>query len=207
MSIPNGQNYPIFAQNAFITARDSTGKIVCANCHLLISVLYIEVPQSIFSSAIVAVRLIIPVVLSLKQLTGLIFWLTTVNLGCVLLVPDGFTLASGIRLRSSEKLLTEGIYLQPFSGTCNNIIVVGPIDCLILKRTCLLDFPILSHLKRCCSISYCSGTYYSVFGGVNLGRGQFYPTGDNSNTFRVVKSILSNLHSINFRANFWKLFF
>lgn len=169
--------------------------------------LYIGVPQSVFSSAIVALRLIIPVVLSLKQLAGLIFWLTRGNLGCVLLVPDGFTLASGIRLRSSEKLLTEGIYLQPFSCNCNNMIVVGPIDCLILKGTCLLDFPILSHLRRCCSISYCSGTYYSVFGGVNIGRGQFYPTGGNSNTFRVVKSILSNLHSVNVRTKLGKLFF
>jgi apocytochrome f len=204
--ISNGQSYPIFAQNAFTTARDSTGKIVCANCHLSASTLHIEVPQSVSSSTVMTLRLTIPAALSSKQLTSSASWLAHSNLGCVLLVPDGFTLAPGTRLRGSEKLLTEGIYLQPFNYNCNNTIVVGPIDCSALRSACSLDFPILSRSKGRCSTSYCPGTCYSVFGGANVGRGQFYPTGDSSNTLRATRSASLNLRLMGTRTGLGKLF-
>jgi apocytochrome f len=200
-----GQSYPIFALNAFTTARDSTGKIVCANCHLSASTLHIEVPQSVSSSTVMTLRLTIPAALSSKQLTSTASF-SGVNLGCVVLVPDGFTLAPGSRLRGAEKLLTEGIYLQPFNDACSNTIVVGPIDCSALRTACSLDFPILSRSKGRCSTSYCPGTCYSVFGGANVGRGQFYPTGDSSNTLRATRGPSLNIRILSSRASFLKVF-
>jgi len=127
----------------------------------------------------------LPVTLTSKQLAGVGSY-SAINIGCVVIVPLGFTVAPGIRFRGPEKLLSEGIYIQPFNNTCNNVVVVGPLDFVVLKSSALVDFPILSHLNtRCYSMSYAPGTYYSVFGGANLGRGQFYPTGDSSNTLRT----------------------
>jgi apocytochrome f len=180
-----GQSYPIFAQNAFTTARESTGKIVCANCHLSSSDLHIEVPQSVSSATVFTLRLTLPAALASKQLAGTGSY-SAVNIGCVVIVPPGFTVAPGTRLRGPEKLLSEGIYIQPFNSTCNNVVVVGPLDSAALRSSALIDFPILSRSNtRCCSTSYAPGTCYSVFGGANSGRGQFYPTGDSSNTLRA----------------------
>jgi apocytochrome f len=176
--------YPIFAQNAFTTARESTGKIVCANCHLSSSEVHMDVPQSVSAACVFTVRLTLPSAISSKQIGGTGSF-GGVNVGSVVLMPDGFTIAPGTRLRGAEKLLSEGIFIQPFNSTCNNVVVVGPLDSAALRAAGLLDFPILSRSNtRCCSTSYCPGTCYSLFGGANSGRGQFYPTGDSSNTVR-----------------------
>ncbi|KAL8213921.1 hypothetical protein R6Q57_003370 [Mikania cordata] len=41
--------YPIFAQQSYENPRETTGRIVCANCHLANKPVDIEVPQAIYS--------------------------------------------------------------------------------------------------------------------------------------------------------------
>ena len=50
VSISNA--YPIFAQQGYENPRETTGRIVCANCHLANKPVEIEVPQAVFPDTV-----------------------------------------------------------------------------------------------------------------------------------------------------------
>ena len=50
------------------------------------------------------------------------------NVGAVVIVPEGFKLAPKTRLDSDLKAKTKGVYITPYSPTKENILVVGPIS-------------------------------------------------------------------------------
>ena len=52
VSISNA--YPIFAQQGYENPRETTGRIVCANCHLANKPVEIEVPQAVFPDTVFA---------------------------------------------------------------------------------------------------------------------------------------------------------
>ncbi|KAH9800584.1 cytochrome f [Citrus sinensis] len=65
--------YPIFAQQGFENPREATGCIVCANCHLANKPVDIEVPHAV--------------------LPDTEFEAVALNVGAVLILPEGFELA------------------------------------------------------------------------------------------------------------------
>jgi apocytochrome f len=170
--------YPVFAQNAYQNPREATGRIVCANCHLASKPVEIEVPQAVLPDTVFEATVSIPYDTSIKQI-GANGKKATLNVGSVLILPEGFQLAPKERLPEEVKTKTKGVFVQPYSKEKPNILVVGPVagDTKgVLKE---IVFPILSpDPSTNKDVNYLN---YPVYVGGNRGRGQVYPTGEKSN--------------------------
>jgi len=167
--------YPVFAQNAYENPREATGRIVCANCHLAQKPVQIEMPQAVLPDTIFETVISIPYDTSIKQLIsngkkG------PLNVGAVLVLPEGFKLAPKDRLSDEAKDKTKGIFIQPYNNNKENILVVGPISG---DKNREIVFPILApDPAQNKSVHFLN---YPVFVGGNRGRGQVYPNGEKSN--------------------------
>jgi apocytochrome f len=109
---------------------------------------------------------------------------TGLNVGAVLVLPEGFKIAPEERLSEELKEKTKDIYYQPYSDTQENIVLVGPISGDEYSE---IVFPVLSpdpatdkniHFLK-----------YSVHAGGNRGRGQIYPTGERSNNNEYTSTV------------------
>ena len=60
-------SYPIFAQQAYESPREATGRIVCANCHLAQKPVEIETPQAVLPDTVFEAVVRIPYDLESKQ--------------------------------------------------------------------------------------------------------------------------------------------
>jgi len=167
--------YPVFAQQAYESPREATGRIVCANCHLASKPTLVEVPQAVLPDTVFETVVSIPYDLSSKQVTaggtrG------PLNVGAVVILPEGFQLAPKDRLSEELKAKTKGVFISPYSKTKPNILVVGPI---IGDKNQEIIFPILSPDPATNkSANYLN---YPIYVGANRGRGQVYPSGEKSN--------------------------
>ena len=167
--------YPFWAQQNYASPREATGKIVCANCHLAKKATRVEVPQAIFPDTVFKAVVEIPYDASVQQVAG-DGSRTGLNVGAVVMLPDGFTLAPQDRLSEDLKEETAGIYYTQYSDDQPNILLVGPISGDEHQE---IVFPILSPDPATDS-SIHFGKYQLHVGG-NRGRGQVYPTGEKSN--------------------------
>jgi apocytochrome f len=112
--------YPVFAQQAYENPREATGRIVCANCHLAQKPVEIEVPQAVLPDTVFEAVVSIPYDTSVKQITaggkrG------PLNVGAVLILPEGFKLAPKDRISADIKAKTKGVFVQPYSKEKTNI--------------------------------------------------------------------------------------
>ncbi|MEN9216495.1 MAG: apocytochrome f [Gloeomargarita sp. HHBFW_bins_162] len=167
--------YPFWAQQAYENPREATGRIVCANCHLAQKPVRLEVPQAVLPNQVFEAKVSIPYDTSVQQVyadgsTG------PLNVGAVVILPEGFTLAPEDRIPAEMKEKIEGVYYQPYSEDKDNILLVGPLPGDQYQE---IVFPILApdpatnkdvHFFK-----------YPIYLGGNRGRGQVYPTGDKSN--------------------------
>jgi apocytochrome f len=183
--------YPVFAQNAYQNPREATGRIVCANCHLAQKTTEVEVPQAVLPDTVFEAVVSVPYDLSSKQITaggtkgGL-------NVGAVLIMPEGFKLAPKDRLSDELKVKTKGVFIQPYSKEKPNILVVGPINGNKYQD---ITFPILSPDPATDkSVNYLN---YPVYVGGNRGRGQVYPTGEKSNNNILTATGAGKITAIN----------
>jgi len=167
--------YPVFAQQAYQNPREATGRIVCANCHLAQKPVEVELPQAVLPDTVFEAVVSVPYDTSVKQITaggtrgGL-------NVGAVLILPEGFKLAPKDRISSEIKAKTKGVFIQPYSKERTNILVVGPIAGAKNRQ---ITFPVLSpDPSTNKDVNYLN---YPVYVGGNRGRGQVYPTGEKSN--------------------------
>nr|YP_009296900.1 cytochrome f [Bangiopsis subsimplex]AOM66243.1 cytochrome f [Bangiopsis subsimplex]ARO90395.1 cytochrome f [Bangiopsis subsimplex] len=167
--------YPIFAQTAYENPREATGRIVCANCHLAQKIVQIEVPKSVLPNTVFTASIKIPYSLDSQQILGN-GKKGGLNVGAVLILPEGFKLAPPDRLSEKLKEETKGVYVQPYSSSKKNILVVGPLPG---DKHQEIIFPLLapdpSTDKNVHFIKY------PIYVGGNRGRGQIYPSGDKSN--------------------------
>ncbi|MEB3261507.1 MAG: apocytochrome f [Cyanobacteriota bacterium] len=167
--------YPFWAQQNYASPREATGKIVCANCHLAKKATRVEVPQAVFPDSVFKAVVEIPYDTTVQQVSG-DGSPTGLNVGAVVMLPDGFRLAPQDRLSDELKEETAGIYYTQYSDDQPNILLVGPIPGDQHQE---IVFPILSpDPAEDASISF--GKYQLHVGG-NRGRGQVYPTGEKSN--------------------------
>ena len=167
--------YPFWAQQNYDSPREATGKIVCANCHLAKKLTQVEVPQSVMPDTVFKAVVKVPYDTDVQQV-GADGNRTGLNVGAVVMLPDGYTLAPQDRLSDELKEETEGIYYTQYSDDQPNILLVGPLPGDEHQE---LVFPILApDPKTDSSISY--GKTQIHVGG-NRGRGQVYPTGEKSN--------------------------
>jgi len=185
--------YPVFAQNAYQNPREATGRIVCANCHLAQKPVEIEVPQAVLPDTVFEAVVSVPYDTSVKQIAAN-GGKGSLNVGSVLILPEGFQLAPKERLTDEIKAKTKGVFVQPYSKEKPNILVVGPIagD----KKGVLREivFPVLSPDPA--TNKAVNFLNYPVYVGGNRGRGQVYPTGEKSNNNAYLSTVAGQITSI-----------
>jgi apocytochrome f len=169
------QAYPVFAQQAYENPREATGRIVCANCHLAKKPTEIEVPQSVLPDSVFEASVKIPYDTNVQQVLGN-GEKGPINVGAVLVLPEGFKLAPPDRIPEEMKEKVGGVYFQPYSADKENILVVGPLPGDQYQE---ITFPVLSP-DPTTNKNVQFGKYLVHVGG-NRGRGQVYPTGEKSN--------------------------
>jgi apocytochrome f len=182
--------YPFWAQQNYASPREATGKIVCANCHLAKMPTRVEVPQAVFPDTVFKAVVEIPYDTSVQELAG-DGSLVGLNVGAVVMLPDGFKLAPQERLSEELKQETAGVYYSQYSEEQPNILLVGPISGDQHQE---IVFPILSPDPASDS-SIHFGKYQLHVGG-NRGRGQVYPTGEKSNNGVFNASVAGSIASI-----------
>jgi len=167
--------YPFYAQQNYASPREATGKIVCANCHLAKKLTQVELPQAVFPDTVFKAEVKIPYDSSIQQVSG-DGSPTGLNVGAVVMLPDGFRLAPQERLSEELKEETAGIYYSQYSDSQPNILLVGPLPGDQHKT---IVFPVLSP-DPATDNSVHFGKYQIHVGG-NRGRGQVTPTGEKTN--------------------------
>ena len=167
--------YPVFAQQAYESPREATGKIVCANCHLAQKPIELKVPQAVLPDTVFETQVTIPYQKGIQQIAAS-GTKAPLNVGAVLIFPEGFKLAPKDRLTEDLKSKTKGVFIQPYSKVKQNILVVGPI---LGDKNQEITFPILSpDPAQDKNVHFLN---YPVYAGGNRGRGQVYPSGEKSN--------------------------
>lgn len=183
--------YPIFAQQKFANPREANGRIVCANCHLAQKPVEIEVPQAVLPDTVFEAVVKIPYDKQIQQVQangkkG------DLNVGAVLILPEGFQIAPPDRIPEEMKTKVGKLYFQPYSPTQKNIIVVGPVPG---KKYSEMVFPILApNPETDKSVNYLK---YPIYLGGNRGRGQVYPDGSKSNNTVYTASTSGTIIAIN----------
>nr|YP_010335993.1 cytochrome f [Tsunamia transpacifica]QUE27883.1 PetA [Tsunamia transpacifica]UNJ14399.1 cytochrome f [Tsunamia transpacifica] len=193
--------YPIFAQTAYENPREATGRIVCANCHLAQKAVEVEVPKSVLPNQVFSASVKIPYPTGSQQILangskG------SLNVGAVLILPEGFKLAPRDRLSEKLKEETAGLYFQAYSKSKSNILVIGPIPG---DKHQEIVFPILSpDPSTDKSVHFIK---YPIYLGGNRGRGQLYPSGDKSNNNVYAASATGEIQKIeNLEKRGYKIF-
>ena len=167
--------YPIFAQQNYENPREANGRIVCANCHLAQKSVELEVPQAVLPNTVFEAVIELPYDKQVQQVQangkkG------DLNVGMVLILPEGFELAPADRIPEEMKKKVGNLYYQPYSPEKKNILVVGPVPG---KKYSEMVVPLLSPDPATNKkVSYLK---YPIYLGGNRGRGQVYPDGSKSN--------------------------
>jgi apocytochrome f len=182
--------YPVFAQQAYQNPREATGRIVCANCHLAQKPVEIEAPQAVLPDTVFEAIVSVPYDSSVKQI-GANGKKSGLNVGAVLILPEGFTLAPKDRISDEIKAKTKGVFVTPYSKERSNILVVGPIDG---KKNQEIVFPVLSPDPA--TNKNVNFLNYPIYVGGNRGRGQVYPTGEKSNNNVYNSNVAGQITSI-----------
>jgi len=188
--VPSAAAYPVYAQQAYDNPREATGRIVCANCHLGAKPAEVEVPQSVRPDSVFEAVVKIPYDTSVKQVLGN-GEKGPLNVGAVLMLPEGFKIAPPERLPEELKEKVGGVYFQPYSADQDNWVVVGPLPGEQYQE---IVFPVLSPDPNTDKNIHFGK--YAVHLGANRGRGQIYPTGDKSNNNVFVASATGTISSI-----------
>ena len=167
--------YPIFAQQNYENPREANGRIVCANCHLAQKSVELQVPQAVLPNTVFEAVVKIPYDQQIQQVLGN-GKKGPLNVGAVLILPEGFQLAPKNRISPELKKRIQRLSFQPYSENRKNILVVGPVPG---KKYNQMVFPILSpDPQKDKKIHYLK---YPIYLGANRGRGQVYADGSKSN--------------------------
>jgi apocytochrome f len=190
MSAPVATAFPIFAQQNYENPREANGRIVCANCHLAQKAVELEVPQAVLPDTVFEAVVEIPYDTQVKQVLangkkG------ELNVGMVLILPEGFELAPADRIPEEIKKKVGNLYYQPYSPEKKNILVVGPVPG---NKYSEMVVPLLSPDPATNKkVSYLK---YPIYLGGNRGRGQVYPDGSKSNNTIYNASVAGTITEI-----------
>jgi len=187
--------FPIYAQQAYENPREANGRIACANCHLAQKPVEIETPQAILPNSIFEAIVKIPYDLNSKQVLasgargGL-------NVGAVVILPEGFKLAPTSQLSTEVKEKNKGVYISPYSSKAENILVVGPISG---DKHQEIIFPVLSPDPA--TNKEVNFIKYPIYVGANRGRGQVNPTGEKTNNNIILSTVTGQINNITVKEN------
>lgn len=182
--------FPIYAQQAYENPREANGRIVCANCHLAQKPTEIESPTTVLPNTIFESKVKIPYDKTKQQILGN-GAKGGLNVGAVVILPEGFKLAPKDKLTEELKTKMKGIYITPYSPTKENILVVGPISG---EKYSEISFPILTpDPTKDKNVFFAK---YPIYVGANRGRGQIYPNGEKTNNNIVTSSFVGKIKEI-----------
>lgn len=183
--------YPFWAQQTYPeTPREPTGRIVCANCHLAAKPAEVEVPQAVLPDTVFEAVVKIPYDTNVQQV-GADGSKVGLNVGAVLMLPEGFKIAPEDRIPEELKEKLEGLYFQPYAEGKDNVLLVGPLPGEQYQE---IVFPVLSPDPR--NDKSVQFGKYSVHLGANRGRGQVYPTGEKSNNNQYTAPAAGTINKI-----------
>lgn len=186
----NSFAFPIYAQQAYENPREANGRIVCANCHLAQKPTEIESPTTVLPNTIFESTVKIPYDKTKQQILGN-GAKSGLNVGAVVILPEGFKLAPKEKLTEELKNKMKGIYITPYSPTKENILVVGPVSG---EKYSEISFPILTpDPTKDKNIFFAK---YPIYVGANRGRGQIYPNGEKTNNNIVTSSFIGKIKEI-----------
>ena len=106
--------FPIYAQQAYENPREANGRIVCANCHLAQKPTEYENPQAVLPDSVFESVVSIPYDTTKKQVLGN-GQKGGLNVGAVVILPDGFKLAPADQVPQDVKEKNKGVYISPYS--------------------------------------------------------------------------------------------
>ena len=182
--------FPIYAQQAYKNPREANGRIVCANCHLASKPVELEAPQSVLPDQVFETTVKIPYDTTKKQILGN-GKKGGLNVGAVLVLPEGFKLAPKDKLSAELKAKTSSVYITPYSPTQDNILVVGPVPG---EKNQEIHFPILAPNPE--TDKKVNFLKYPLYVGGNRGRGQVYPDGQKTNNNQYLSSASGKITGI-----------
>jgi len=189
-SVEESKAYPVYAQQGYSNPRAANGKIACANCHLAEKPVEIETPQAVLPDSIFEAIIKIPYDIKVKQIQGN-GKLGSLNVGAVVVLPEGFKLAPANKISKEIKEKSKGVYISPYSSTQENILVVGPI---VGDTHQEIIFPIISpNPETNKNVHFLN---YPIYVGGNRGRGQIYPTGEKSNNNTITAQATGQISGI-----------
>nr|YP_009550790.1 apocytochrome f [Eustigmatophyceae sp. Mont 10/10-1w]QAA11723.1 apocytochrome f [Eustigmatophyceae sp. Mont 10/10-1w] len=179
--VPNlgAYGFPIYAQQAYSNPREANGRIVCANCHLAQKPVEIEAPEAVLPDQVFETVVKIPYDTTKNQILGN-GKKGGLNVGAVLVLPEGFKLAPKNKLSAELAEKTKSVYITPYSANQDNILVVGPIAG---EKNQEISFPILA--PNPATNNKVFFVKYPLYVGGNRGRGQVYPNGQKTNNNTV----------------------
>ena len=184
--------YPFWAQQtAPETPREATGRIVCANCHLAQKPAEVEIPQSVLPDKVFEAVVKIPYDTNAQQVLG-DGSKGGLNVGAVLMLPEGFKIAPPERIPEEMKEKVGGVYFQQYKEGQENVVIVGPLPGDQYQE---IVFPVLS--PNPAEDKNTKFGKYAVHLGANRGRGQIYPTGQSSNNNVFKASVAGTIAAIN----------
>jgi apocytochrome f len=173
--IQESSAYPVFAQQNYSNPRAANGKLACANCHLNQKAIEIEAPQAVLPNSVFEIEVKVPYDVN-KQQIGANGKPADLNVGGIVILPNGFKLAPKNQIPAEVKAKNKGVFISPYSTEFDNILVVGPIAGKTHQE---LIFPVISpDPEKDSDVKYLT---YPFYAGGNRGRGQVYPTGEKSN--------------------------
>lgn len=182
--------FPIYAQQAYENPREANGRIACANCHLAQKSVEIETPQAVLPNSVFEATVKIPYDTSKKQILGS-GQKGGLNVGAVVILPEGFKLAPANQVSKEIKDKNKGVYISPYSSKAENILVVGPIAGDNHQE---IIFPVISPDPATNkSVNFLK---YPIYVGGNRGRGQVNPTGDKTNNNIILSSLSGKISEI-----------
>ncbi|MGF1539391.1 MAG: cytochrome f [Pleurocapsa sp.] len=183
--------YPFWAQQtAPETPREATGRIVCANCHLAEKAAEVEIPQAVLPDTVFEAVVKIPYDLASQQILG-DGSKGGLNVGAVLMLPEGFKIAPTERIPEEMQEKVGGVYFQEYKEGADNVVIVGPLPGDQYQE---IIFPVLSPNPKTDKNLHFGK--YPVHLGANRGRGQVYPTGELSNNNAFKASVTGTIAAI-----------
>ena len=188
----NAIAYPLFAQQNYENPREANGRIVCANCHLAEKSIELKVPQAVLPDTVFEAVVNIPYDQQIQQVLGN-GKKGPLNVGAVLILPEGFQLAPKDRISPELKKQIKRLSFQLYSENQKNILVVGPVPG---KKYNQMVFPILSPDPNKTKDKKNYFLKYPIYLGANRGRGQVYADGSKSNNTVYTSSVTGKIIQI-----------
>ena len=167
--------YPIFAQQNYPSPREASGRIACANCHLQEKKTHARLPFQVYPDTVFRVLVDVNADYEVKKQLVADGTRGPMNVGAIVVCPEGFRLAPRDRLPKILKKQMKGLAWSPYSKQKPNIVVAGPVPGSTYN---VMTLPLLAPKVDEKNIFY-GRAEFAI--GANRGRGQVYPDGHKSN--------------------------